>query len=264
MQYEKVPRKTPNVHCVVRSLTKPTRMRGENWVEASVRVISRIANTIDTTVMIDVAMLLRMIWATPGSCCDGNRTVGIQRPTSVNDSSMDDSTAPAAPSTSAIARGRMRKPPRNAYRADRNSAGRRSNMLKGCRQWCVALPRPLCRKPIIISRRSGARLNSPVCGEASAGPRAMHRDRLSVRPVPSRRKSGPPGTGPQPPHDNVLGGSPAARQLVPLNRDLCESKRLLARLSFLARKRHPLANNGAPHIQLGHENLLPRVRRRDH
>jgi len=46
---------------VVRSLTKLTRIRGENCVEASVRVISRIANTIDTTVMIDVAMLLRMI-----------------------------------------------------------------------------------------------------------------------------------------------------------------------------------------------------------
>ena len=39
-------RKTPSVPCVVRSLTKLIRMRGENCVDASVSVISRIANTI--------------------------------------------------------------------------------------------------------------------------------------------------------------------------------------------------------------------------
>src|SRR5579862_21547 len=71
MQYEKVPRNTPSVHCVVRSLTKLTRIRGENCVDASVSVISRIANTIDTTVMIEVAMPPRMIWATPGSSREG-------------------------------------------------------------------------------------------------------------------------------------------------------------------------------------------------
>jgi len=73
-----VPRKTPSVPCVVRSRTKLIRMRGENCVDASVSVISRIANTIDTTVMIEVAMLLRMTCATPGSWCEGNRVLGIQ------------------------------------------------------------------------------------------------------------------------------------------------------------------------------------------
>jgi hypothetical protein len=61
----------------VRSLTKLVRMRGENCVDASVSVISRIANTIDTTVMIEVAMLLRITCATPGSSCDGKRMSGI-------------------------------------------------------------------------------------------------------------------------------------------------------------------------------------------
>src|SRR5665213_3408550 len=64
MQNEKVPRNIPSVHCVVRSLTKLIRMRGENWVDARVSVISRIAKTIDTTVMIEVAMLLRITCAT--------------------------------------------------------------------------------------------------------------------------------------------------------------------------------------------------------
>ena len=57
----------PSVHCVVRSLTKLTRMRGENCVEAKVSVISRIAKTIDTTVMIEPAMTARMVCATWGS-----------------------------------------------------------------------------------------------------------------------------------------------------------------------------------------------------
>ena len=42
-------------------------MRGENWVEASVSVISRMAKTMETTVMIEVAMALRITWATCGS-----------------------------------------------------------------------------------------------------------------------------------------------------------------------------------------------------
>src|SRR5208282_561126 len=128
MQYENVPRKTPSVRCVVRSLTKLIRMRGENCVDANVNVISRIANTIDTTVMIEVAMLLRMIWATPGSSCEGKRVCGIQPPISGVDSSSDESTAPTVPRTMAMTNGRMRKPPRSAYIAERKRTGRRSNI----------------------------------------------------------------------------------------------------------------------------------------
>ena len=51
----------PSVHCVPRSRTKLIRMRGENCIEASVKVISRMAKTIDTTVMMEVAMTLRMV-----------------------------------------------------------------------------------------------------------------------------------------------------------------------------------------------------------
>src|ERR1039457_3314270 len=64
MQYEKVPRKMPSVHCVTRSLAKLTMMRGENCIEASVSVINRIANTMETTVIIEAAMPARMTWAT--------------------------------------------------------------------------------------------------------------------------------------------------------------------------------------------------------
>ena len=39
-------------------------MRGENCVEASVSVIRSIAKTIDTTVIVEVAMLVRIAWAT--------------------------------------------------------------------------------------------------------------------------------------------------------------------------------------------------------
>jgi hypothetical protein len=56
MQYEKVPRKIPSVHCVTRSLEKLTMMRGENCIDARVSVISRMANTMDTTVMMEAAM----------------------------------------------------------------------------------------------------------------------------------------------------------------------------------------------------------------
>ena len=38
-------------------------MRGENCMEASVSVISNIAKTIETTVMIEVAMLARITCA---------------------------------------------------------------------------------------------------------------------------------------------------------------------------------------------------------
>jgi hypothetical protein len=63
---------------VVRSLTKLIRIRGENCVDASVSVISMIANTIDTTVMIEVAMLLRITCATAGSSREGKRTLGTR------------------------------------------------------------------------------------------------------------------------------------------------------------------------------------------
>ena len=89
-------------------------MRGENCVEASVSVISRMANTIDTTVMIEVAMLLRITCATAGSSCEGKSVVGIQALTPGHDSSSDESTAPTAPRITAMTSGRTRKPPRSA------------------------------------------------------------------------------------------------------------------------------------------------------
>src|ERR1022692_2396242 len=110
MQYEKVPRKIPSVHCVTRSLEKLTMMRGENCIDARVSVISRMANTMDTTVMMEAAIPARMTWATWASACVGNRTVGTQ--------------ALAEPSASAIVNGRIKKPPRRLYIAWRNINGR--------------------------------------------------------------------------------------------------------------------------------------------
>ena len=109
-----MPRKIPSVHCVPRSRTKLIRIRGENCIEASVSVISRIANTIDTTVMIDCAITLRITCATCGSECDGNSVAGTQADSAGAASSTEDSTAPASPSTTAIASGRTRNPPRSA------------------------------------------------------------------------------------------------------------------------------------------------------
>ena len=59
-----MPRNIPNVHWVTWSRTKLMRIRGENCVEASVSVIKKIAKTIETTVMVEVAMLVRMACAT--------------------------------------------------------------------------------------------------------------------------------------------------------------------------------------------------------
>ncbi len=115
---------------MVRSLTKLIRIRGENCVEASVSVISSIAKTIDTTVMIEVAMLPRIAWATPGSSCEGKRTFGIQALIPGADSSKDESTAPAIPKATAMANGRMRKPPRSAYITAWIRTGRCSNIPK--------------------------------------------------------------------------------------------------------------------------------------
>src|ERR1022692_389403 len=89
-QYAKVPRKMPSVHWVTRSLTKLSRIRGENCIDASVRVISRIAKTIDTTVMIEAAIVASTICATWGSAWDGNSTRGTQALTAGTVSSSDD------------------------------------------------------------------------------------------------------------------------------------------------------------------------------
>ena len=109
---------------MVRSLTKLIRMRGENCVDASVRVISKIANTMDTTVMIEVAMLLRITWATAGSSCEGKRVVGIQALIAGVDSSSEERKAPVAPRVKAMTNGRIRKPPRSAYITERNRIGK--------------------------------------------------------------------------------------------------------------------------------------------
>ena len=118
-----MPRNTPGVHCVVRSRTKLTRMRGENCVEASVSVISRMAKTMDTTVMMEAAMPPKMTCAICGSWCDGNSVPGSQAAMAGTASSSDDSTAPAVPSSSAMTSGRTRNPPRNAYIRERNIKG---------------------------------------------------------------------------------------------------------------------------------------------
>jgi hypothetical protein len=103
-------------------------MRGENCVDASVSVINKIANTIDTTVIIEVAMLPRITCATAGSSWEGKRVFGIQALIPGNDSSSAESNAPAAPRIKAIANGRTRKPPRSAYIAERKRMGSRSNI----------------------------------------------------------------------------------------------------------------------------------------
>jgi len=61
-----VPRKIPSVHCVTDPWKSDDDAR-ENCMEASVSVISNIAKTIETTVMIEAAMPPRMTCATCGS-----------------------------------------------------------------------------------------------------------------------------------------------------------------------------------------------------
>src|ERR1039457_5307683 len=124
MQYVKVPRKIPSVHWVTRSREKLTIMRGENCIDARVSVISRMANTMDTTVIMEAAMPARMTWATCGSACEGNRTVGTHALADGNSSSNHDRHAPAQPSVSAIVSGRIKKPPRRLYIAWRIINGR--------------------------------------------------------------------------------------------------------------------------------------------
>src|ERR1035438_6128510 len=124
IQYEKVPRKIPSVHWVTRSLEKLTMMRGENCIDARVSVISRMANTMDTTVMMEAAIPPRMTWATCGSACEGNRTVGTQALAAGNSASNHDRNAPALPNASAMVSGRIKKPPRRLYMPWRSINGR--------------------------------------------------------------------------------------------------------------------------------------------
>ena len=79
-------------------------------------------------------MLERITCATPGSWRDGNRTLGIQALISGRASSSEEKTAPAIPKITAITSGRMRKPPRSAYIAERRRTGRRSNICVGHRR----------------------------------------------------------------------------------------------------------------------------------
>src|SRR5258708_34696467 len=72
-------------------------------------------------------------------------------------------------------------------------------------------------------------------------------------------ESGSSGAWPQPPHDHVVRRSAAERQAVPFDRGFCKSQCLAAGLSFLARKCHPLANNGASCLRLDHLDFLLRL-----
>jgi hypothetical protein len=74
------------------------RILGENCVEASVSVISRIAKTIETPVIVEVAMLVRMACATWGATCEGNSACGTNQRIAGNCSSKADMAAPAVPS----------------------------------------------------------------------------------------------------------------------------------------------------------------------
>jgi hypothetical protein len=92
----------------------------------------------------------------------------------------------------------------------------------------------------------------PLCANSSP----MHAYSLRVT---SCLKSGSSGAWPQPSHDHIVRRSAAARQAVPLDRGFCKSQCLRAELSFLARKCHPLANNGASCLRLGHLDFLLRL-----
>lgn len=95
-------------------------------------------------------------------------------------------------------------------------------------------------------------------GECAWPPEAAAMQPYSLR-VTSCVKSGSSGAWPQPSHDHVVRRSAAARQAVPLDRGFCKSQCLPPGLSFLARKCHPLANNGASCLRLGHLDFLLRL-----
>ncbi len=105
----------PRVCWVTLSRTKLIMMRGENCVDASVNVINRMANTIDTTVIMAVAILLSTSWATAGSCVVGKSMVGIQCRMFGYHSSKVDKYIPAAPINKAITNGRIRNPTRKSF-----------------------------------------------------------------------------------------------------------------------------------------------------
>src|SRR3984893_1335676 len=75
---------------------------------------------------------------------------------------------------------------------------------------------------------------------------------LILHRVTSCLKSGSSRAWPQPSHDDVVRRSAAAWQAVSFDRGVCKSRCLLAGLSFPARKCHPLANDGASYLRLGH------------
>ena len=99
-------------------------IRGENCIDASVSVISRIANTMETTVIIDAATPARITCATCGSACDGKIARGTHALTPGTISSSHESSAPTHPSVSAMISGRTRKPPRRLYIARRRINGK--------------------------------------------------------------------------------------------------------------------------------------------
>ena len=88
-------------------------------MDASVSVISRMAKTIDTTVMIDAAIPARMICATCGSACEGKIALGAQSFSQGISWSSHDRRAPEQPNPRTIISGRTRKPPRRLYRLAR-------------------------------------------------------------------------------------------------------------------------------------------------
>jgi hypothetical protein len=57
----------------------------------------------------------------------------------------------------------------------------------------------------------------------------------------------------QPSHDHGARRPAAAWQRVPLDGGICKGERLIAGLSRFARKGHPLANDDASYIRLGHD-----------
>jgi hypothetical protein len=131
-------------------------------------------------------------------------------------------------------------------------------------------PLPLLREALTIAKfetgiyevvqtfAPGRRAGLKRCGFVRFAPIAAQ-DTLAASGVTSCLKSGSSGAWPQPSHDYVARRSAAARQAVPLDRAFCKSQCLRAGLSFLARKCHPLANNGASCLRLGHLDSLSRL-----
>ena len=101
-------------------------------MEANVRVINKMAKTMETTVMIEAAMPPKMICATCGSACEGKRVRGTQAENAGKVSSTQDNSAPDVPKARAIVRGRIRNPPRRLYLMCRTHSGKRAfNYLVG-------------------------------------------------------------------------------------------------------------------------------------